>query len=349
MATSGKSPAPPFLGPLQQLQENLSSTVAQLNDKDVGRAESSSFDSDKFWAKLHQAVSVVSSEATRLSVMFLRAPLPSEKDCKALVERLESSVLVTLSAFYALPKSQGMCIWRAVRDGVLAIVEGVQMLACTLQAAKGTCTPEQLRYTGCVWEACSAIEHLPRNQCQAMVQWLKSQQRLLQDALDELTEVKEANGASETGLEDLEAALSGEVEEDCDDKETTEWNDRERLLATCSEGLVKVSKAMVKKLGLVVSAHSQTPGIVPVLDMLHTHVDQLSACVDDVVSSIPAPISEPELAGQVDALAAKLRTILECARTSPVCGEDAVSWLDFLSKAVEHNHEKFRSQSTSKS
>uniref|UniRef100_A0A671Q761 Cyclin-D1-binding protein 1-like N-terminal domain-containing protein n=1 Tax=Sinocyclocheilus anshuiensis TaxID=1608454 RepID=A0A671Q761_9TELE len=65
--------------------------------------------------------------------------------------------------------------------------------------------------------------------------------------------------------------------------------------------------------------------------------------VDDLALSLYPPVERSAVEMNVCKLACVLKKVLEITRSSHVCVEADVSWVEFLNSAVEHNLEKIRS------
>ncbi|XP_025031013.1 cyclin-D1-binding protein 1 isoform X2 [Python bivittatus] len=122
------------------------------------------------------------------------------------------------------------------------------------------------------------------------------------------------------------------------------WSDAEwQLLGPC-KGLVKATKAGLRKVLGAVRTHGKadTNEQVGQLDALADAVAELSPSVDELVLSLCPPVNQLTLRLNAGKLASVLMKMLEITRTSHICPPSEENWVQFLAGAVDHNMGKIR-------
>ncbi|XP_065828750.1 cyclin-D1-binding protein 1 homolog isoform X2 [Oscarella lobularis] len=185
----------------------------------------------EFWRDFKAAASLLSREATKLSLAFGKPPLPRDEECKRLVADIDAAVSVIISCFHRLPSDQGRTLLEVVTVAVQKIVTRVRLLFVSLE--KG----EKFTSTGLVWDACDLLEDLPRDNKQAVLRHLETIAGLVKDALSELEEAQTSQGV----LSDFDMDMD-------DDAQVTEWTEEEKKLVAPCSGLVKGCRSLLKKL-----------------------------------------------------------------------------------------------------
>nr|A3KNI7.2 RecName: Full=Cyclin-D1-binding protein 1 homolog; AltName: Full=Zebrafish homolog of Maid [Danio rerio]ABU87505.1 ZHM protein [Danio rerio] len=326
--------------PLRNLWNSVKCSRDRVRDGESNDS-SGTFSLANFWEILNEAVKAVSQEATKLSLMFSKPPLPSDEDCAKMGECVQKSVLTLCTVYFWLPKSQGVTLRRSVRDATAEVLEGlVQLLDVILSSPGQSLSQEQLTSTGSVWAACDHFDQIPKDNRSAVLAVLSSCVGLVKDALEEM---QQALAESQDPF--------GDVLDDDDDDEGGRgnqdryWSASDRQLIGQCEGLLKASAASLRKLSSAVrhNAQLETEQEIAQLDDLADAAAHVSPCVDDLALSLYPPVDRAAVEQNVCRLAAVLKKLLDITRSSHVCAEADVSWVEFLSGAVEHNLEKVRS------
>ncbi|KAF2981272.1 hypothetical protein EK904_004079, partial [Melospiza melodia maxima] len=245
-----------------------------------------------------QTFQVTSQEATKLSLAFSRPPLPSAENCRKLSEDVQNAILAVATVYYWLPKGQGTTLRKMVRDATTEVVEGMIQLTDTILNApvERFLSQEQLISTGGVWEACEQVSNLPRDNQAAVVSALAASLGVVKDAA--LVEGQDPFGDI---MEDEELGFRGNRD--------TYWSEADRQLLSSCMGLMKASKACLKKLAL----------------------------------SMYPPVNPLAVRFNAAKLASVLTKVLEIAKTSHVCPPSEEGWVQFLTGAVDHNMNKVKS------
>ncbi|XP_062271975.1 cyclin-D1-binding protein 1 homolog [Scomber scombrus] len=317
---------------------NLLNTIQCIRDR-VRDGESNdsdgAFNLSNFWDTLNQAVKAVSQEATKLSLAFSKPPLPSQQDGEKLTESIMKSVLTLSTVYYWLPKSQGVSLRRQVRDATVEVLEGVaQLVEVILSTPLQSLTQEQLTSTGGVWSACDQFDQLPRDNKAAVLVVLREQIGVVKDAIEEIEQaLSEPQDPFNDVLDD------DEEEEEPRGNQDTYWSEKDRRVIGPCQGLMKASAACLRKLTSAVRANGDvtTSQNLAQLDDLADISKDISPGVDDLALCLYPPMDYSGVESNVSKMAALLKKVLGIIRSSHVCGESELTWVQFLEGAVEHN------------
>ncbi|NXU99171.1 CCDB1 protein, partial [Cettia cetti] len=289
---------------------------------------------------LGQTFQVTSQEATKLSLAFSRPPLPSAEDCRKLSEDVQNAILAVATVYYWLPKGQGTTLRKMVRDATTEVVEGmIQLTDTILNAPEESLSQEQLISTGGVWEACEHVSNLPRGEYNqaAVVSALAACLGVVKDAVEEMEHAL-VEGQDPYGdiMEDEELGFRGNRD--------TYWSEADRQLLSSCMGLMKASKACLKKVLAAVKAHGKadSPEQIAQLDDLADIANEISPSVDELALSMYPPVNPLAVRLNAAKLASVLKKVLEIAKASHVCPPSEEGWVQFLTGAVDHNMNKVK-------
>ncbi|NXV21550.1 CCDB1 protein, partial [Cepphus grylle] len=326
--------------PLRELGGALRAVLARLREGEPGEGREP-FELPRFWDALGQTFKVTSQEATKLSLAFSGPPLTSAEDCRKLSEDVQNAILAVATVYYWLPKGQGTTLRKMVRDATTEVVEGmIQLTETILSAPLESLSQEQLISTGGVWEACEQVSSLPRgehyNQA-AVASALAACLGVVKDALEEMEHalVEEQDPYSDI-MEDEELGVRGNRD--------TYWSEADRKLLSSCMGLMKASKACLKKVLGVVKAYGKadSPEQIAQLDDLADIANEISPSVDELALSMYPPVNELAVRLNAAKLASVLKKVLEITKTSHVCPPSEEGWVQFLTDAVDHNMNKIK-------
>ncbi|XP_063281541.1 cyclin-D1-binding protein 1 isoform X2 [Pelobates fuscus] len=273
-----------------------------------------------------------------MSLAFSKPPLPSPEGCQQLSDGLLNAVLAAATLYYSLPKVQGTTLRKAVREGVAGVINGtIQLVEVILSARIQSLTQAQLVSTGSVWEACDQWEQLPKENLAAVVVLMSGYLDVVKDAIEE---VEQASASEDDPYNDI-------LDDDDDDAEgrgnqDTYWSEADRRLMAPCLGLMKASKACLKKLLGALKAHGKvdTSEHIAQLDDLADITQEISPSVDELALSLYPPMNHAAVRLNAAKLSSVLKKVLEITRASHVCPGENSSWVQFLSGAVDHNMEK---------
>nr|XP_019960767.1 PREDICTED: cyclin-D1-binding protein 1 [Paralichthys olivaceus] len=296
------------------------------------------FNLANFWDTLNQAVKAVSQEATKLSLAFSKPPLPTQQDTEKLAESTMKSILTLSMVYYWLPKSQGVSLRRQVRDATVGVLDGVsQLVEVILSSPLQSLTQEQLTTTGTVWSACDQLAELPKDNKAAVLVVLSAQIEVVKDAIEEI----------EQALSEVQDPFNDVLDDDQEGDEPrgnqdTYWSDKDRRVIGPCQGLIKASAACLRKLTSAIKANGDvtTSQNLSQLDDLADITKEISPGVDDLALCLYPPMDYSGVESNVTKLAALLKKVLEIIRSSHVCGESELNWVQFLDGAVDHNLQK---------
>uniref|UniRef100_A0A3Q3S7B0 Cyclin D-type binding-protein 1 n=1 Tax=Mastacembelus armatus TaxID=205130 RepID=A0A3Q3S7B0_9TELE len=331
--------------PLRNLLNSIQCVRDRVRDGESNESDGA-FNLSNFWDTLNQAVKAVSQEATKFSLAFSKPPLPSQQDGEKLAESILKSVLTLSTVYYWLPKSQGVSLRRQVRDATVQVLEGVmQLVEVILSSPLQSLTQEQLTSTGGVWSACDQFAQLPKDNKAAVLVVLSAQSGVVKDAIEE---VEQALTESQDPFSDV---LDDDQEEDeARDNQDMYWSEKDRRVIGPCQGLMKASAACLRKLMSAVKMHGDVslPQNVAQLDDLADITKELSPGIDDLALCLYPPmdcqfleqLNRNKLVVFVYSFPHEL--VLCPSRSSHVCGESDLTWVQFLDGAVDHNLQKAR-------
>ncbi|XP_073324878.1 cyclin-D1-binding protein 1 homolog [Pagrus major] len=323
--------------PLRNLLNSIQCIRDRVRDGESNESDGA-FNLSNFWDTLNQAVKAVSQEATKLSLAFSKPPLPSQQDGEKLADIILKSVLTLSTVYYWLPKSQGVSLRRQVRDATVEVLEGVaQLVEVILSSPLQSLSQEQLTSTGGVWSACDQFAQLPHDNKAAALVVLSTQIGVVKDAIEEIEQaLAEANDPFSDVLDDDQGGEEPRGNQD------TYWSEKDRSVIGPCQGLMKASAACLRKLTSAVKANGDvsTSQNLAQLDDLADITKEISPCVDDLALCLYPPMDYSGVESNASKLAALLKKVLAIIRSSHVCGETQLTWVQFLDGAVDHNLQK---------
>ncbi|XP_035423044.1 cyclin-D1-binding protein 1 [Cygnus atratus] len=322
---------------LQELRAALRAVLARVREGEPGEGREP-FEPPRFWDALGRTFKEASQEATKLSLAFSRSPLPSAENCQKLSDDVQNAILAVATAYYWLPKGQGTTLRKMVRDATTEVVEGmIQLTETILISPLESLSQEQLISTGGVWEACEQVSSLPRNNQAAVVSALAACLSVVKDALEEMENaLVEGQDPYSDITEDEELGFRGNRD--------TYWSEADRKLLSSCMGLIKASKACLKKVLSVVKAYgkAESPEQIAQLDDLADIANEISPSVDELALSMYPPVNQLAVRLNAAKLASVLKKVLEITKTSHVCPPSEEGWVQFLIGAVDHNMDKIK-------
>ncbi|KAE8575517.1 hypothetical protein XENTR_v10003857 [Xenopus tropicalis] len=286
---------------IRNLAENLRVVLGKLRDGEP--RESEKFNAQHFWGTLGHSIKATSQEATKLSLAFLKPPLPSEEGSQKLCDGLLNAILADATVYYSLPKEQGITLRKTVREAVADIIEGtIQLAEVILSSRIQSLSQAQLVSTGSVWEACDQWEKLPKDNLAAVQVTVSGYLDVVKDAIEEV-EQAQADG------EDPFSDIPEDDEVGARGNQDTYWSEEDRRLMAPCLGLMKASKACLKKILGAIKAHGKadTAEHVAQLDDLVDVTLEVSPSVDELALSLYPPMNH----ATVRLNAAKLSSVLK--------------------------------------
>ncbi|KAG9473954.1 hypothetical protein GDO78_004319 [Eleutherodactylus coqui] len=257
--------------PLRKLLENLRAIQEKLRDGE-SKENINNFNPQFFWDTLEQAFKATSQEATKISLAYSKPPAPSEEDCQKLSDGLLNAILAASTLYYSLPKEHGTTLRRTVRQAVADVIEGtMQLIDVILSARIQSLSQEQLVSTGSVWEACDNFAQIPKDNRAAVLGIVSGYLGVVKDALEEMEEAL-------AGGEDPFSDVLDDDDMGARGNQDTYWSEADRRLIAPCLGLMKASKACLKKVLGSLKAHGkvETPEQVAQLDDLADITQEVS-------------------------------------------------------------------------
>ncbi|NXH20910.1 CCDB1 protein, partial [Bucco capensis] len=324
--------------PLRDLRDTLRAVLARVREGEPGEGREP-FELLRFWDALDQAFKGTSQEATKLSLAFSGSSLTSAEDCQKLSEDVQNAILAVATVYYWLPKGQGTTLRKTVRDATAEVVEGmIQLTETILSSPLESLSQGRLMSTGGVWEACEQVSSLPRDNQAAVVSALAACLGVVKDALKEMEHaLVEGQDPYSDIMEDEELGFRGNRD--------TYWSESDRKLLSSCMGLMKASKACLKKALGAVKAYGKadSPEQIAQLDDLADIANEISPSVDELALSMYPPVNHLVVRLNAAKLASVLKKVLEITKTSHVCLPSEEGWVQFLTDAVDHNMNKIKS------
>eukprot|EP00128_Syssomonas_multiformis_P008821 Colp12_sorted_trinity150504_noHs@29518 len=261
----------------------------------------------------------ISSEATKISLAY--SGDVNLDDCTKLCQNLEQAVVAFIACFKTLPLDAGRAFRSAVLSAAKTVIEG--LLVFTGQLASGD-SRAQLHDTGKVWDFCDALQNVPQDNKTAVLNELTNIGTLIEDATEELQEAS----TSEGGGWDEEDGFGGDVK----------WSEEERKpVARCLQLLKAGSKLVGRMKKDVQGAHSPA-----YMDDLLLAASGLSACVDNLVSSLYPPQSAHAIVTYATALAKASHDCITVVRAG--LGSEEDKFLDVVALSADHALTNLRQQ-----
>uniref|UniRef100_UPI00358E0382 cyclin-D1-binding protein 1 n=1 Tax=Myxine glutinosa TaxID=7769 RepID=UPI00358E0382 len=322
---------------LEDSRNTLSTTLIQIKDGETAAELTPHFILQQFWQRLGSSFQAVSQEATKLSLAFSQASLPSVQTLKALTGLLVEAVQGAAIIFFSFPKPLGLTLQKRVRTAVVDMVEGIlRLLGSVCDVPHHSHTQGHFAYTGSVWEACDKSVNLPRDNMEALLEILQDQLDTVQDAINEFRLVQEENDS-----EQFVSSLNGLVIETQDNQETyLSESDRQIMMSALS--LVQMVKNTLRRLCHLVRKYGRAnePACVAQLDDIADGARAFSASVDDFLLSIYPPVEHSDLRQHAEKLADLLKNVLNIMRFSHICPEEKRPWVSILLLSISHDLEK---------
>ncbi|XP_058846673.1 cyclin-D1-binding protein 1 homolog [Acipenser ruthenus] len=323
--------------PLRNLRNSVQCVRDRVRDGESKECNED-FNLQQFWDTLGQAFKAASQGATKLSLVFSKPPLPSAQDCERLADSIEKNVLTLATVYYWLPKSQGITLRRIARDATVEVLEGIsQLIEVILNTPLQSLSQEQLTSTGGVWSSCDYIHRLPQDNQAAVLSVMASYSAVVKDAIEEM---EQAQADSQDPFSDV----LDDDDLDSRGNQDTYWSEEDKQLMAPCQGLMKAGKACLKKLSGAVKAHGKvdSPECIAQLDDLADITKEISPNVDDLALSLYPPMNYAGVRLNAARLASVVKKVLEITKSSHVCPEAELAWVQFLDGAVQHNMQKVK-------
>ena len=291
---------------------------------------------DQVRALLVKAGQQIMHESNKIALSYRNKPLPNKEDADLMVKGLESALLNKfLNAFRINNIKNAKTYNKAVKCVCLDVLAAVEKFTNILPSSSKfficilnnssiiiiICILGQdvLTKVGGIWEKCEKLEQsLPLNPIEAVIDQLRREKGMINDAIDELNEA---------------------LEDDEDDG----WSEqvRQELIPPAS-ALLKVALNLMKK--LIGAMNKCELNAIEDCENVLSSTTLLSSHVDDFALTLYPPSEPAEVKEKSQTLLELLRTVLEheLAEKKNLFAkqEEMEKWRTFLIKALEHNSDK---------
>ncbi|XP_008572247.1 PREDICTED: cyclin-D1-binding protein 1 [Galeopterus variegatus] len=322
--------------PLEQLRHLALELRSLLPPVRVGEAQETTeeFNREMFWRRLSEAAVKVSREATTLTTVFSRLPLPSPQETQRFCEQVCAAIKAIIAVYYSLPKDQGITLRKLVRGATLDVVDGMAQLVEVLFVTPAQ-SPENSDLISCnsVWVACQQVPRIPRDNKAAALLMLTKCVDFVKDAHEEM----------ERAVEECDpyCGLVNDTHHEEDDvlgfpsNQDLYWSEADQELIIPCLALVRASKACLKKIRILVAENGKKDQVAQLDDIVDIS-DEISPSVDDLALSIYPPMCHPTVRINSAKLVSVLKKALEITKASHVTPQPEDSWIPLLINAVDH-------------
>ncbi|XP_006883029.1 PREDICTED: cyclin-D1-binding protein 1 [Elephantulus edwardii] len=335
---------PTLAPPLEQLGHLALGLRLLLPGLRVGEAQENleEFNREMFWKRLNEAAVNVSREATTLTLIFSRLPLPSPQETQRFCEQVHFAIETVIAVYYLLPKDQGTTLRKLVRAAILDIVDSMAQLVEVLCSAPAQ-SPENKDLISCnsVLTACQEVSHIPRDNKAAALLMLTKSVDFVKDAHEEMEQAVEECDPYSGLLNDSEDSLgndhndAGEGALGFPNNQDAYWSEDDQELIIPCLALVKASKASLKKIRILVAEKGKKDQVAQLDDIVDVS-DEISPSVDDLALSIYPPMCHLTVRMNSAKLVSVLKKTLEITKASHVAPQPEDSWIPLLINAVDH-------------
>ncbi|XP_016000446.1 cyclin-D1-binding protein 1 [Rousettus aegyptiacus] len=336
----------PLAPPLEQLQHLAGELRLLLLEVRVGEARETTkeFNRETFWRRLNEAAVKVSREATTLTEVFSRLPLPlpSSQETQRFCEQVHAAIKAIIAVYYSLPKDQGITLRKLVRSATVDIVDGMAQLVEVLYLNPAQ-SPENNDLISCnnVWVACQQVPQIPRDNKAAALLMLTKSVDLVKDAHEEMEQAMEECDPYSGLLNDYEEDNSNNhsVEEGdilgSPNNQDLYWSEEDQELIIPCLALVRASKACLKKIRISVAENGKKDQVAQLDDIVDIS-DEISPSVDDLALSMYPPVCHLTVRISSAKLVSVLKKALEITKASHVTPQPEDSWIPLLINAIDH-------------
>ncbi|XP_074183953.1 cyclin-D1-binding protein 1 [Rhinolophus sinicus] len=327
--------------PLEQLRLLAGELRLLLPGVRVGEARETTkeFNRKTFWRRLNEAAVKVSREATTMTEVFSRLPLPlpSSQETQRFCEQVRAAIKAIIAVYYSLPKDQGTTLRKLVRSATVDIVDGMAQLVEVLcvPPAQRPENNDLISYNS-VWVACRQVPRIPRDNKAAALLMLTKSVDLVKDAHEEVEQAVEECDPYHGLLNDIEdnSDNHGDVWGGPNNQDLYWSEDDQELMIPCL-ALVRTSKACLKEIQISVAENGKKDQVAQLDDIVDIS-DEISPSVDDLVLSIYPPMCHLTVRLNSAKLVSVLKKALEITKASHVTPQPEDSLIPLLINAIDH-------------
>ncbi|ORX51051.1 hypothetical protein BCR36DRAFT_351530 [Piromyces finnis] len=204
------------------------------------------FNHATFFQRLDNAVSVISSNATKFSITA--KPPCNPKDVIEISSIFQQSIENLVNIVESVPLTQGLNYNNEIRDiskellrSVATLVNGTMKVPVNLSSINSF--QGALVDTGITWSNCDALKKISKNNLEASSKKIKVTLDFIGDSLNE---IKEAAENPDDGFDDFDDDLDSDNEDDGETKR--ELTETEKILLENTINIFKMSNFLLKKI-----------------------------------------------------------------------------------------------------
>lgn len=282
----------------------------------------------EFHSNLASFSKVLSHEATKFAIAHSSPPFPDVTTTQSLAGTLCNATSQLVGCYLLLPYNCGSTFLQLIEKELEALLLGLKQFIEAIQnlILKSDTLQPCLVSTGILWEFCDRLPTLPKNNKEAVLAVLSREEELINDAIEE-----------------LEQAVDASANDDIDSDDETVIHGIGQELQPSVRGLVKTAAALIRRTKKVVNNFNNIDQ--NRLDPVVEKVSSMSTEVDDLICSLYAPVNLMLAVGHGNKLSSKVENLLKTVQG--IAGEDDITWIELLSKAVQHNFQNLQSKAAS--
>ncbi|KAG8505281.1 Cyclin-D1-binding protein 1, partial [Galemys pyrenaicus] len=252
----------------------FASTLTPLPLVGEARETTKEFNRETFWRRLNEAAVGVSKEATTLTAVFSRLPLPSPQETQRFCEQIHAAIKAIIAVYYSFPKDQGITLRKLIRSATLDIMDGMAQLVDVLVISPPQ-SPENSDLISCnsVCVACQQVLRIPRDNKAAALLMLTKSVDFVKDAHEEMEQAMEECDPYSGLLNDTEENnFDNHSNEDdvlgCPNNRDLYWSEEDHELLIPCLALVRASKACLKKIRTSVAENGKKDQVAQLDDIV---------------------------------------------------------------------------------
>jgi len=161
----------------------------RLEKNELGRIEVESFNLSEFWAQFGAAVQALNNEVTKIGFACGNKPFPSKDEIGSMMQDLLQYYSIMRDLYLVLPPDVGAVLYKSVTSVVASIMSSLADFTKSLHNLTEKGAKDRLTLTSTFWDACNAVDALPKDNHQATLKVIEDEVNLAKDALEELETV----------------------------------------------------------------------------------------------------------------------------------------------------------------
>ncbi|CAD5116709.1 unnamed protein product [Dimorphilus gyrociliatus] len=305
----------------EAFKQNITSIIDQLKTDNERSTESSL---ERLSQRIQVSNNIISASVTKLSVLYSKPPYPIRKDTRVIFNQTEQGLVALLSAFYNLGKNDGNLICSILKRNIIYVCESLLEFVRGMEKLElNEINNNEFRtLTGIVWSRCDAFAKLPKNNREAIVERLKDELGMIEDASGELATAQDNESADEF-FSDLE---------DMPEPET--WCESERNIVQAFQKVIELISSIVQN---SIVAVQKSENITLDMDELYEQCIKVSPIIDDLVNSAYPPLDKSLLLKNIELLKNEVKKILKELPSYKFITEDDADWINQYEKDINEH------------